>query len=309
MIAVSWQARLVQLALRLFVRRRLTAEHGAASARATLNRMAKLVRPPPRGMSFETGTLGGVRGEWIRARGDKAGQNPVVLYFHGGGYIAGTPRLSRPVVVRVVAQCGGEAFSAAYRLAPEHPFPAALDDAIACYDALVASGYAPGRIVLAGDSAGGGLALALALKIRDSTPTRQLPAGLALISPWVDLTLSGASIAANAEIDPIIHIGFAEPARRMYLPGGRYDDPLASPLFARLDEIPPIFIQVGTREIVLDDARRLAARLESAGVKHTLEVWEGMHHDWQLSPVAFPEVRGAVKTIAEFIATVCRISG
>jgi epsilon-lactone hydrolase len=309
MSAVSWQARLVQLALRLFVRPRLTAEHGPASARVTLNRMAKLVRPPPRGIALEAGTLGGVRGEWIRARLDKSGHHPVVIYFHGGGYIAGTPRLSRPVVVRVVAQCGGEAFSAAYRLAPEHPFPAALDDAIACYDGLVQSGCAPHRIVLAGDSAGGGLALALALKIRDSAPTRQMPAGIALISPWVDLTLSGASIAANAEIDPIIHIGFAKPARRMYLPGGRYDDPFASPLFARLDGLPPVFMQVGTCEIVLDDARRLAARLESAGVKHALEVWEGMHHDWQLSPVEFPEVRSAVTNIAKFVAAVSRKSG
>jgi acetyl esterase/lipase len=307
MSSVSWQARLQQFGLRRFLRTRLTLEYGVAPVRGTLDRLAKLAPRHPRSVSVAPAELGGVRCERIRPH-DSTARGPVLLYFHGGAYLAGSPRLSRPLVWRVAVHCGGEAFSVAYRLAPEHPFPAALDDALRCYDALVTAGCATDRIVVAGDSAGGGLALALAVAIRDGSPRRQSPAGLVLISPWTDLTLSGPSMVTNADIDPVLDVAFAEPARRMYLPAGDFDNHLASPLFARLERLPPVLIQVGSKEILLDDARRLAARLAAAGVTHRLDVFEGMHHLWQLSPIPFPESRRAIAAIVDFVATACRRS-
>src|SRR5262249_30500466 len=187
-----------------------------------------------------------------------------------------------------------------YRLAPENPFPAALDDAVACYRALVADGVTPGRIVLAGESAGAALALGLAIRIATDGSPRPGPAALVLLSPWLDLTLAGASLSAGD--DPGLRRDLLVAARRLYKPDERYADPLASPLFGPLAALPRTLIQVGTREILLDDARRLAVRLGEAGVDRRLEEWDGMHHAWHLAPGIVPEVAGAFDGIARFIA-------
>lgn len=303
---VSWQCRLLQLALRLLVKPRLTAAHGVAPLRAAMDRLAGLAPRPPRRIAVEPAQLGGVGGEWLRSGRPAGDRAPVILYFHGGAYIAGAPRLCRPLLWRMAERCGGGVFAADYRLAPEHPFPAALDDAVACYGALVDGGIAPERIIVAGDSAGGGLALALALRIKAGPEAPRLPAGLVLISPWLDLTLTATSLAANSACDPVLQLVLLEPARRMYAPDGRYDDPFVSPLFGTLAGLPPVLVQVGTREILLDDSRSLAARMRVAGVDHVLEEWPGMHHVWHLSPVMVPEARRALAAIGRFIAGTCR---
>ena len=297
---VSWRCRLVQLAMQRLIKPRLTLARGVAPLRRTLDRLAKLLPRVPHGVAIAPAVLDGVRGEWARSLERTTAETPVFLYFHGGAFVAGTPRLSRAIVAQLVRRCGGAAFSVDYRLAPEHPFPAALDDAEACYRRLLGDGITPARIVLAGESAGAALALGLALKMKSDAAAR--PRALVLISPWLDLSLSGASLLAAPDMDPGLPAGFMADARHMYLPGGRFDDPRASPLFAALDGLPPVLVQIGTREILLDDARRLAARLRGAGGHVRLEEWVGMHHVWQHAPI--PEAGRAFAAMADFIAGV-----
>jgi acetyl esterase/lipase len=301
--AASWQSRIVQAVMRRLVAPRLSLAHGVAPFRRTLDLLAAAPPcPPPRGFARWPATLGGVPGEWLRRHDRQTADAPVLLHFHGGGFVAGTPRLGRRIVARIAARAGVDAFSVDYRLAPEHPFPAAVDDAVACYRALVADGVIPGRIVLAGESAGAALALALAIRIATDGSPGPGPAALVLLSPWVDLTLTGASLTRNAGDDPGLSRNLLVAARRLYKPDEGYADPLASPLFGRLAALPPTLIQAGTGEILLDDARRLTSRLAEAGVDRRLEEWGGMHHAWHLAPGVVPEVADAFDAIARFIA-------
>ncbi len=299
--AASWQSHVLQAVMRRLITPRLNLAHGVAPFRRTLGLLAAAPPcPPPRGFAREPATLGGVPGEWLRRRDRQPADAPDLLHFHGGGFVGGTRRLGRRIVARIAARTGSDGFSVDYRLAPENPFPAALDDAVACYRALVADGIVPGRIVLAGESAGAALALGLAIRIATDRSPGPGPAALVLLSPWLDLTLTGSSLAADD--DPGLPRDLLVAARRLYKPDERYADPLASPLFGPLAGLPPTLIQAGTREILLDDARRLADRLGEAGVDRRLEEWGGMHHVWHLAPVVVPEVAAAFDAIARFIA-------
>jgi epsilon-lactone hydrolase len=240
-------------------------------------------------------------GEWIEpVASDHRARHGGILYFHGGGYVAMSPRTHRSLTSRLAAWSNVRLFALDYRLAPEHPFPAALNDAVAAYQAMTAAGLDPRRIVIAGDSAGGGLALATLLVLRDAGAPR--PAAAVLFSPWTDLAASGASIVTNAETDSLMQGTHATQLAKYYLQDTPATDPLASPVYADLACLPPLFLQVGGSEILLDDSRRVFANASRAGVEATLQIWRNVPHGWQIFAPVLPEARAALRLASRFIA-------
>ncbi len=238
----------------------------------------------------------GVHAEWVESARWPSGR--VILYLHGGGYCLGSPNTHRGLAARLALAARARVLLLDYRLAPEHPFPAALEDANAAYLWLLETGIAPNYIVIGGDSAGGGLTIATAIRLReDQTP---LPAALFCLSPWTDLTFSGDSIRALADRDPVLHWRTL-PSVRYYTGDYPADHPLISPLFADLHALPPTLIHVGSEEILLDDSRRLAKKMESAGVEVTLEIWPGMWHVFPIFAPLIPEAQQSIETIGTFI--------
>jgi acetyl esterase/lipase len=235
-----------------------------------------------------------VAAEWIEAPGADAG---VILYLHGGAYALGSINTCREFVARLARSAGMRGLALDYRLAPEHPFPAAVEDATSAYEWLLATGTAPSRILVAGDSAGGGLALATLVALRDAG--KPLPAGAVCISPWTDLTLSGASIQSKAHVDWLLDAESLEMFAKFYAGERDRTSPLISPLFADLKGLPPLLVQVGTDEVLFDDATRCADRARQAGVDARLEIWDEMFHVFQLVPF-LPETKRAVRQIADF---------
>lgn len=240
--------------------------------------------------------LNGVPAEWIEAPGAGAG---ILIYLHGGAYGVGSVGAHRELIARLARASQCRALGVSYRLAPEHPFPAALEDVLSVYRGLVADGHAPSHIILAGDSAGGGLALAALLALRDAG--NPLPAGAVCISPWTDLSLSGASIQAKAGADAILTQDILRQFAEYYIADHPPTTPLISPLFADLKGLPPLLIQVGTEEILLDDAVKFAEKAQAAGVKTELEIYEGLFHVFHIF-FFLPETKIAVARIAKFIA-------
>lgn len=225
----------------------------------------------------------------------------VVLYLHGGGYVSGSPATHLAVTARMAQEAGARLFALDYRLAPEHPFPAALEDAWAAYWWLLTEQHvAPAQIVVAGDSAGGGLTLALLLALRDAG--MPLPAGAVGLSPWLDLTLSGATLIANAGAD-YLNRDILRASAQMYSQGHALDDPLLSPLFADLRGLPPLLIQAGGAEMLLDDSRRFAARAQAAGVEVELTIFPHMVHVWHFTWRLEAQARRALGQIGEFVRT------
>jgi acetyl esterase/lipase len=240
-------------------------------------------------------SAGGVDGEWISPAG--APEDKAILFFHGGGFRIGSVTSHRDLIAQIAIASGCRVLAFNYRLAPEHRFPAALDDALAAYRWMLAQGLQPGRVAFAGDSAGGNLALATMLALRERGLA--LPTSAALMSPWTDLAATGASYVTRAEADPIHQRSMILALAKNYL-GGQGDprDPLVSPLYADLAGLPPLLIQVGDRETVLDDSAMLADRARAAGVDVHLEVWDGMIHVFQM----FGELREASRAIASIAA-------
>ena len=225
--------------------------------------------------------------------------NRTVLYLHGGGYVIGSPTDYRDMVPRIARAAGARALAVDYRLAPEHPHPAAVDDAVKAYRGLLDQGVRPEDIVVAGDSAGGGLTVATLVAARDAA--LPLPAAGVCISPWVDLEGSGESMIANAGRDPLVKKDLVVGMAQAYLGDRDRRTPLAAPLYADLQGLPPLLIQVGTSEALLDDARRLAARAKAAGVDVTIEEWPDMIHVWHVFGSFLPEARQASDRIGEFV--------
>jgi len=253
--------------------------------------------PPPLGTEIVAVRAGDAPAEWVSAPG--AGVAGAMLYLHGGGYCIGSLATHRHLVGHLSLAAGLRCLALDYRLAPEHPFPAALDDALAAYRWLLAAGVAPRSLVVAGDSAGGGLALAMLVALRDGgTP---LPAAAVCLSPWVDLGLDAETLATNAGIDPLVtRAGLAQMARD-YLAGADPRTPLASPLYADLGGLPPLLVHVGGREVLLDDARRLAVRARAAGVAVTLEIWPNAVHCWHVLVPDVPEATRAVARAGDWV--------
>lgn len=254
---------------------------------------------PPTGTEIELIEFDHFDAEWIH--GPDVGDRGALLYLHGGGYCIGSIGTHRALAARLSEASGLAVLLPGYRLGPEDPFPAAVDDAVAGYRWLLDRGFNGEQLAIAGDSAGGGLTAATLLALRDHAV--ELPAGAALLSPWVDLTQSGPSMTANAESDPLVDKEGLDEMASWYLAGAAADDPLASPLFGELRGLPPLLIQVGEPETLLDDAVRFAERAEQAGVDVALEVWPEVFHVWQASAGMTPEGDRAVARIGDFLAT------
>jgi len=264
--------------------------------RANMVEMNRRFVAPP-GTRLEPVRAGGVPAEWIAAPG--ADDSRTVLYLHGGGYVIGSIVTHRCLVAGIAAASGCRALALDYRLAPEHAFPAAVDDATAAYRWLLEQGTVPSRVVIAGDSAGGGLTIATLLALRDAgTP---LPAAGVCLSPWVDLEGTGDSLRTRADQDPMVRADGLHSMARMYLAGADPRAPLASPVHADLRGLPPLLIQVGDAETLLDDSTRLAARAKAAGVDVELEVWPEMVHVFQAFAPMLPEGRDAIARIGAYV--------
>lgn len=250
----------------------------------------------PEGVTFEAGTVGGVPGWWCKPNG--ALPYAMLLHIHGGWFNWGSAKAYRNLVGHLAIHAGAVAFAPDYRLAPEHPFPAAIEDAAAAYRGLVAQGAE--RIVVAGDSAGGGLAMALLSILAAESGTPQ-PLAAAVMSPFTDLALTGASIESRAEADPIFTRGVLAAFADFYLQGQSAVDPKASPLYAGLAGLPPIRIDVGDDELLLDDSRRYAERARAAGAEVTLSVWTGMPHVFQSGLGHFLAAEQSIDAIGAFL--------
>jgi acetyl esterase/lipase len=240
----------------------------------------------------------GARGEWV----DAVGADPragVLLYVHGGGYVAGAAADRRPVAAALSRAAGCRVFSTDYRLAPEAPFPAALDDVVATYRWLLTTGARGAPVALAGDSAGGGLVLLLAQQARDAGLVP--PACVAALSPWTDLAGGGASVRENAGRDDMFHPSTIRDFAAAYLGGAPPSDPRASPLHGGAHGLPPVLLHVGATELLLDDARAMHARLQAAGGTSRLEVYDGVAHAWHLLVPVMPEAVRAVDDVADFV--------
>jgi acetyl esterase/lipase len=251
---------------------------------------------PPRGTKVTIATCGGIAGEWVAARGT-APTPLTILYLHGGGYLSGSPVTHRAITGHLAARCGARVFAADYRLAPEHPFPAALDDAVAACRGLLAEGVAPGNLVIAGDSAGGGLAAATAVRLAQLA--LPLPRALVLFSPWTDLTLEQLSSAPG---EVMLNRPWLQDGARDYVAHGDARDPLVSPVFAAPQGLPPTLIQVGTDELLLNDSRRLFRRLQQGGVIARLEEYPRRWHVFQLHAGMLADADRALDAVARFVA-------
>ena len=241
---------------------------------------------------------GGVKAEWITA--SNAAPDRVITYLHGGGYVMGSIDTHRELIARLAKAAQARCLALDYRLAPEHLFPAAADDAIAAYRWLLAQGIKPGQIVVAGDSAGGGLTVATLIAVRDlGVPA---PAAGVCISPWVDLEAEGKSMTSRAAQDPLVSREMIQTIARMYVgEKGSLREPLAAPINASLNDLPPLFIQVGNAETLLDDSTRLADRAQESGGDVTLQIWDEMPHVWHLCAPILPEGQEAIDKIGEFV--------
>jgi acetyl esterase/lipase len=235
--------------------------------------------------------------EWLQPAGAPAGK--VLLYLHGGAYVLGSPSTHRQLVSHIARAANVNALLPDYRLAPEHRFPAAIDDAVSIYEALLHGGCTPGDIAVAGDSAGGGLTMATLLTLRDAGIP--LPACACLLSPWLDLTGSGESMRTHAHRDPWFRPEDLGVVTSFYCDSGERRNPRVSPVFAELHDLPPLYIQVGEDEILLSDSTRLADGVRARGGEAELEIWPGMWHVFQIFVNHVPEARKAVDRLGRRI--------
>lgn len=294
---LSWQARTLRslLSAKNFLSPKLGAMD-VERARANLEMAGEVVRPIIH--IDHIGVLAnGVPGEWVIPAG--TGSERVILYLHGGAYNAGSTRSHRALAANIAYAARARALTIDYRLAPEHPYPAALLDALSAYQWLLDSGIRPEQIAIAGDSAGGGLSVALLAALRERG--LPMPAAAVVLSPWTDLSASGESWQENARSDYMINGPKLREAARLYLKDASPQTPLASPVYAKLEGLPPLLIQVGSDEVLLSDSLRLAENARLSGVDVTLEVWDGMQHVWQFAASLLPEARQAIEKIGKFI--------
>lgn len=269
---------------------------GMEEMRQLLDRTGEKLGRLPENLHIEKLEVEGLYTEWLNP--EQADNEKVILYLHGGGYEFCSAATHRPLAARIGVETGVKVLLPEYRLAPEHPFPAAIEDAINVYRWLLKEGYHSSNIIFAGDSAGGGLSLAAALVLKEQSES--LPAGIICLSPWVDLTSSGESYQKNEKLDPYLNPKDVRKAAQMYAGGESLDHPLISPVFADLSGLPPLLIQVGSHEILQSDSELLAVHAKLAGVDVVFKVWDDMWHVWQISGDFLPEAKQAIVEIGEF---------
>jgi epsilon-lactone hydrolase len=249
------------------------------------------------GAESEKVDAGGVRAEWVTAPG--AARDRAILYLHGGGYVLGSIHSHRDMCERLSRAAQARVLALDYRLAPEHPFPAPVEDAAAAYRWLLKQGLAAKRIAIAGDSAGGGLTFATLLALKGSGDP--MPACATPLSPWVDLEGLGESMTSKDSQDPMVHKPLVAEMAKTYVPSGDFRNPLAAPLYGDLRGLPPLLIQVGSRETLLDDAMRIADKAKKAGVAVEIDVWPGQIHVFQIFASRLDEGEQAIQKLGAFI--------
>jgi acetyl esterase/lipase len=259
--------------------------------------------PKPADITWEAVDAAGVPAEWVIPDDCESGR--AIVYFHGGGYATGGPESFRALSSHLARATRARVLAVDYRLAPEHPFPAAVEDAVTAYRFVTSAGHAPEQIVLCGDSSGGGLVLCALVALRDLGDP--MPQAAVCLSPWTDLTLSGTSLQTNRDADPMVSASTLALMADAYLGEVDRRSPTASPLFADVAGLPPLLLQVGSSELLLDDATRFAERAEAAGVDVTLEIWDDVFHVWHAFADLLPEARDAIARIGGFVDQ--RLSG
>ncbi len=272
-------------------------------SQGTIEGMRKSLEGMTSGFSFDGAATfrsvgaNGVAAEWVAAEGSD--DDRTVLYLHGGGYVVGSIRTHRVLMADLSRASGSRVLGLDYRLAPEHPFPAAVDDTLAAYQWLLDEGQEPAKVAVAGDSAGGGLTVAALVQMRYlGLP---MPGAAVCISPWVDMEGTGASMETRADADPMVKKEGLEFMAGTYLGGRDPRAPLAAPMYADLGGLPPMLIQVGDSEVLLDDSTRLSENARNAGVEVQLDVWDDMIHVWHLFAPMLPEGRQALSQAGDFI--------
>ena len=255
------------------------------------------VVPSASGVAVQKDLVAGLKAEWLSPQG--APEDKLLLYWHGGAYVMGSCSSHRPCVSHIARAAGVKALLPEYRLAPEHPFPAAIDDAVTLYRELLSRGFDPANIVIAGDSAGGGLCVAMLLALRDAG--EPMPAAMGLLSPWLDLSGQGESMTTRKDSDPWFSPEDLPHVTRHYCDEPELTNPMVSPVFADATGFPQVLIQVGGDELLLSDSERLASNIRAAGGQVEVDVWPGMWHVWQMFIGLMPESRHAVDRLGEFI--------
>lgn len=294
---MSWQARILKKMLSFQLSG--WSDGNLEEKRAAQEKTARLFKLPA-DILYQPVNVNGIPGEWIEA--PQAGLG-TILYLHGGAYTLGSINTHREFTTRLSRSTGMRVLVIDYRLAPEHPHPAAVEDAVTAYRWLLSQGIDPARMIIAGDSAGGGLTLATLLSVREAGGP--LPAAAVCISPWTDLACTGDCIREKAVFDKILNPESLVQSAKRYAGDHDLRSPLISPLYADLGGLPPLLIQVGTDEILLDDARRIAEKAERSGVDVTLEIWEEMFHVFQIVPF-LAETKKALEHIGNFVARILK---
>src|SRR5215471_17127587 len=294
---MSLRSEIVRLGMRLLIKRRKYRDLTIEQHRQFASAAERLVPAPPPDTTTLTVDAGGVRADLISTPFSKCERN--VLFLHGGGFISGSPALYRHVTWRIATTTHARVLAVDYRLAPEHPFPAALEDAAAAYQWLLDQGADARRVAVMGDSAGGGLVFSLMLRLRDEGSP--LPGAAVALSPWTDLALTGSSLKLNAHADPLLNAEDPPQFVEDYLAGVDPRTPYASPLYGNPAGLPPTIIQVGSDEVLRDDAVRMADRMRAAGCQVELEIWPRMPHVWHVFVPLIPEARRAIERIGSFI--------
>jgi acetyl esterase/lipase len=292
----SWQSTWFRRFARLSRPRVAGAGADIAELRRQYTYLSERFGPVPRDVAFEPGHVGPIKGEWVKLPSGPSDR--LILYFHGGGYIAGSPETHRPLVARLCQAAEASAFVPAYRLAPEFVFPAAVRDGIDAYRHLIAKGIDPRSMVLAGDGSGGGLAFSILLAARNAGLA--LPAACVAMSPWADLSLSGWSMLTNADNDTALNWELLFLSARHYLKKTNPCDPYASPAYAAFRDFPPIMVHAGSHEMLKDDASRIGDRAAEAGTPVSVEIYDGMQHVFQANPYV-PEARVSLQRLGQFI--------
>jgi epsilon-lactone hydrolase len=296
---MSWQNTALTWALRRWIKPNSLRNHDIAASRAITRRVPFRAKLAP-GWRIRTTQEAALNGEWIEpAAPIHPARERCILYLHGGAYIAMSPRTHRAITSRLAAWSDASLFALDYRLAPEHPFPAALEDAMAAYRAIIVAGTPASRIAVAGDSAGGGLALALLLSLRQAQES--LPSAVVLFSPWTDLAATGNSITTNNAADALFYGAWVPQIAQHYLSGMSATEPFVSPVYADLTGLPPLLIQVSDSEVLLDDSRRVIENARQVSVEATLQIWSGLPHGWHIFAPILPEGRAALRDAGAFI--------
>jgi len=291
---MSIRASLLSLFMRLTIKKQMATLDDPVAFR---ERSRVLGAKIPESVKFRPVDAGGVPSEWVEWQG--APEDSVILYFHGGGYVFGDPDSHRDIAWRLGKESASKVLVVDYRLAPEHRFPAAVDDAAASYRWLLQQGFAPDRIAVAGDSAGGGLAVALMVTLKNLGI--DLPKVAVLMSPWVDLAMTGTSMVDNAKSDVMLSPEAISIFASYYLGDTNPKAPLASPVFADLSGLPPTLVLVGSKEVLLSDSETLVEKIHTAGGDARLSVWPKMPHVFPILASVIPEGEKAVLDMADFL--------